>query len=174
MLAGRSTAALGLLVVVGSGCASRASCGFEPAPIPLPTSAIFDLSCGATDLTSVALSGPCATGDASPSNYLSGQSVEVSSPTPGVCHVDLTFATGFTYSADVTFESHTINQPICDGTEIRPYVAPTQTPFTVNTPSTTCVDAGLDASVSDTQADAPTDAPSEAAVDAQADAGADE
>ena len=108
------------------------------------TDAIFDLSCGPTDLTSVVISGPCAMGDASPSNHVSGsesQYVSLSSPSPGVCHVELTFATGFTYSADVTFVSESAGG-LCACPQS---TAPTQSTFTVNNPSTTCVDAGLDA-----------------------------
>jgi hypothetical protein len=109
--------------------------------------ASFDLSCGPTDLTSVLLSGPCATGDASPSNYVDMHDttlLSVGSPSPGVCHVELTFATGFDYSADVTFVSETDNGspgcPLCP-----PFIAPTQGTFEVNNPSTTCQDAGSDA-----------------------------
>jgi hypothetical protein len=84
----------------------------------------------------------------------------------GVCHVELNFATGFTYSTDVTFTSMTsVN---CGTTAV--YVGPTQVVFDVDNPSDTCGDAGAsDAGVYFT-----TDAPSDAAVDAQADAGADE
>jgi hypothetical protein len=166
----------------GTLLALLADCGSEGCTVscPIPYGfATFNLSCSATDLTNVAVSGPCATDDASPSYYVAGQSIEINSPTPGVCHVELTFATGFTYSTDVNFMSQTApNPPVCCPL----LTAPTQTSFTVNNPSTTCVDAGAvsDAPTdapSDTaaqaEADAPTDAPSEAVVDAQVDAGAD-
>ncbi len=55
-------------------------------------------------------------------------------------HIVLTFATGFTYSADVTFTTHTS----CGGCS---YQAPTSGPFTVNNPADTCValpDAGAE------------------------------
>jgi hypothetical protein len=168
MSVARCAAALGLLVVLGGGCGKPGECGFLPYSSPPPTSAIFDLSCVATDLVTVALSGVCATGDASPSNYLSGQSVEISSQTPGVCHVELMFATGFTYSTEVEFTSKTWPIEYCNGSGSESYIGPTQVTFSVNNPSTTCVDAGIDA-----MADTPTDASSETAVDAQADAGAD-
>jgi hypothetical protein len=77
------------------------SCPREPLIAPIPA-----------DLTAVTLSGPCATNDAGASalnDYLSssGAFVWFGSPTPGVCHVELTFATGFTYSTDVEFASMT-------------------------------------------------------------------
>lgn len=96
----RRAAALCLFV---SACGRTYDC---PGNCPDGQPAIFDLSCGPTDLASVALSGPCFVADASPSNYLFGpasKSVAIRSPSPGTCHVVLTFATGFTYSADVTF-----------------------------------------------------------------------
>jgi hypothetical protein len=166
MLVARPAAALGLLIVLGGCSETKGGSVFSGDGLPDDsgnevgqagddsegcalglfcnddgTDAIFDLSCGATDLTSVVLSGPCATGDASPSNYLDGgSSVIISSPSPGVCHVELTFATGFTYSADVTFVSEGAGgQCVCPRN-----TAPTQTTFTVNNPSTTCLDAGLD------------------------------
>jgi hypothetical protein len=112
MITAVRSAVFGLLVVHGAGCSPT------PAPcsdvIPGNEPAIFNLSCGPTDLTSVALSGPCSIGDASPPNYLFGPastSLAFSSPSPGQCHVVLTFATGFTYSADVTFASQTTAQP---------------------------------------------------------------
>jgi hypothetical protein len=118
-------------------------------PVPgsrLPTSLRFSNcpaeSCGPTDLASVVVSGPCSIGDASISNLAASPSLAISSPTPGVCHVTLTFATGFTYSADVTFIAQ--NDGDTPGCPVWQYTAPTQRAFTVNNPSTTCVDAGID------------------------------
>jgi hypothetical protein len=140
--------------------------------------ATFNLSCSATDLTNVAVSGPCTAVADTPSNLVFEQSIPIYSPSPGVCHVELTFATGFTYSTDVTFTSQSANPSACCPL----LTAPTQTSFTVNNPSTTCVDAGASVAPTDApsdtaaqaEVDAPTDAPSDAAVDAQADAGADQ
>jgi hypothetical protein len=104
------------------------------------------LSCDSTNLTSVVASGPCAAPDAGVSSYL-GRSgaVYVPSQGPGTCHVALTFATGFTYSADVTFAT----QPggVCGGPQCKcgDYVVPAAGPLAVNNPDTTCVDAGVDA-----------------------------
>jgi hypothetical protein len=67
--------------------------------------------------------------------------VVVASPSPGTCHVLLTFASGFTYSADVTFASQNLN-PTCG---CPAFIGPTSGPFTVNNPSETCVDASTDA-----------------------------
>jgi hypothetical protein len=159
----RRAAALGLLLGGADACGSQGgACGFLPYSPPLPTSAFFVLSCGVTDLMSVVLSGPCATGDASPSNYVSGQSVEISTPTPGICHVDLLFASGFAYSSDVTFTSKIGTVSACSGPESETYVGPTQTTFIVNNPRATCVDAG---------ADAPADAIGETPLDSEANEG---
>jgi hypothetical protein len=61
-----------------------------------------------------------------------------SSPSPGVCHIELIFATGFTYSTDVMFNSQ---EGECASSNV-----PILGPFTVNNPSDTCValDAGGD------------------------------
>jgi hypothetical protein len=139
MLVARCAAALALLVVVVGGCSQGHACpGFETAN----QSAIFQLSCRPTDLVSAALSGPCSIGDASISNLAASPSLAISSPSPGVCHVTLTFATGFTYSADVTFIAQ--NDGDTPGCPVWRYTAPTQRAFTVNNPSTTCVDGGID------------------------------
>jgi hypothetical protein len=143
----------------GGSLACTDSCG------SLFTPATFELSCGATSLTNVAVSGPCAT-DASAFLYsvdsMSPQNLYVASFSPGVCHVELTFATGFTYSTDVTFMSMTYTGSCCGGTG----VVPTPATLAVKNPSNTCVDAGPDAGASETPADASTDALDEDAVDA--------
>ena len=144
---------LALLLVLGVGCTSGppACPGFCSENTP----ATFTLTCSPTDLMDVSISGPCFGADAAPSTNLphaSSTSVQIGSPTPGVCHVTLTFASGFTYSADVTFVSQTDPAPSGCPT-CSPYVTPTQRTFTVNNPTTTCVDAG--AGASDSSADAP-------------------
>jgi hypothetical protein len=138
MLVTRCAGALALLVSLGGGCSLKYAC---PAFCDEDTPATFELSCPVTDLTSVELSGPCATGDASPSNYVLGYAsgvVSVSSSNPGICHVELIFGTGFTYSADVTFtlQVGTPTDPGCP--PCSSYTAPTQGPFVVNNPSNTC------------------------------------
>jgi len=118
----------------GGGLACTVSCGI---PYGFAT---FNLSCSATHLTNVAVSGPCATDDG-PSYSVAGQSISINSTSAGVCHVELTFATGFTYSTDVTFESQSAPKPpVCCPL----LTAPTQSTFTVDDPSATCVDAGSD------------------------------
>ena len=102
--------------------------------------ATFELSCSPNDLTNVIATGPCATPDAALSWYTGSATewdVAVTSAGPGACHVELTFATGFTYSADVTFALQTIESPPgCP--ECPPYVGPTSGPFMVDNPSDTC------------------------------------
>jgi len=141
----RCTAALGPLVAFCVGCSTDYGCPANSCSAGV--SPIFNMSCGPTDLTSVTLSGPCATGDASPSNYVwgyHGMFLGIESSQPGVCHVELTFATGFTYSTDVTFALQP--DPTRPGCAPCPaFVGPTQGRFMVNNPSTTCVAATSDA-----------------------------
>jgi hypothetical protein len=142
--------AAGLLVVPG-GCSSTESvcCGTCPANEP----AAFQLSCSVDDLRSVVASGPCMMGDASLPNVFgrlngweSGNGrVFVDVDGPGACHIELTFATGFSYSTDVTFALQ--SGGMCGACACGDYHAPTTGPFTVNNPSSTCValpDAGAD------------------------------
>jgi hypothetical protein len=83
--------------------------------------------------------------DASLASYMGNHAVFVDSEDAGVCHIELTFAGGFTYTADVTFAW----QPggTCGGAQCKcgDYLAPTSGRFAVNNPSTTCIDAGADA-----------------------------
>ena len=69
--------------------------------------------------------------------------VTVASPYAGNCHVVLTFATDFTFSADVTFVSHITTDPPGSDCRSPPFTVPTQSMFTVNNPGDTCVHAGL-------------------------------
>jgi hypothetical protein len=105
---------------------------------------VFHLACSSTDLKSVSATGPCAMPDASLSSYLGNGSVYVGSQVPGACHVELTFASGFTYSTEVAF----VSQPggVCGGPQCKcgDYVAPASGPFAVKNPSDTCVEAGPD------------------------------
>jgi len=154
------SAAIALVVALVGGCPTYACPGTETAN----QAAVFRLSCGPTDLVSVVLSGPCSVGDAGSSSYLFGPenaSLAVSSPSAGVCHVTLTFATGFTYAADVTFTLQSQNDP--PGCPVWHYTTPTQPTFVVNNPGSTCVDAGLDA-----RGDGPADGASQVACPSDA------
>lgn len=136
-LLARGFAALGLLAALASGgCSHRDACGVIPDP---PTKAIFEPSCGVADLVAVDVSGPCATGDASTPSHAYGEWVEIASPSAGVCHVQLTFTTGFTYSADVTFTSQTAEG---DCVPSFSYVGPTQVVFPVTDPGESCMASG--------------------------------
>lgn len=167
MQVARCVAALGLLVVVGGGCQTTYSC---PGGCTVGAYAVLELTCRAT-VTSARLTGPCApSGDAGAGfgfscapvtevPFSGCKEVHIAATVPGVCHVELTFATGFTYSTDVTFASQTDPEPPGCG-QCPQYVGPaSQATFIVDNPATACLDAG-----SDEGADAPTDAPSEAAV----------
>jgi hypothetical protein len=101
--------------------------------------ATFLLSCSPNDLTSVTVSGPCGTADASLSPETGREQgvVAILSPSPGVCHIELTFSTGFTYASDVTFTS----QSVCSCPS---FIGPTGGPFVVDIPGSACVDAGAD------------------------------
>jgi len=107
--------------------------------------ATLQLACGPSDLTSVTLSGSCATGDSSAASYVGGSEdkfLAIGSTTPGVCNVELVFATGFTFSTDITFAS--MADPVPPGCGSCPsYVGPTQGLFEVDNPPATCTDAGV-------------------------------
>jgi hypothetical protein len=92
------------------------------------------------DLTGVAVSGVCATPDGGVSAQTGRDKglVAVDSPGAGVCHVELTFADGFTYSNDVTFASRTV----CGCPS---FIGPTAGPFMVDNPNDTCGEGGADA-----------------------------
>jgi hypothetical protein len=119
--------------------------GDEPCALlpDLPTQALLYLTCEPNDLTTVDVSGPCASSDASFVTMPLENGVYVASPSPGVCHVALTFGNGFMYSTDITF---TAQVRVNCGTTA-PYVGPTQTVFYVDNPSTTCGTGGADAAV---------------------------
>jgi hypothetical protein len=122
-------------------------CGACPESLP----ASFELSCDSTGLQAVAATGPCAKPDASLSSYMGNRAVFVESDDAGACAIELTFVSGFRYSADVTFAWK--SGGVCGGPQCKcaDYLAPTSGPFAVNNPSATCVDAGADA---DANADA--------------------
>lgn len=67
--------------------------------------------------------------------------VEIGSDTPGTCHVELVFATGFVYGNDVSFSQGPPQACGCPG-----IIGPsTGTTFFVDNPSSTCpADAGAD------------------------------
>jgi hypothetical protein len=142
LMAGGTLASVGC----GSGGPSSQGLGCNVSCGTLSSAATLVLSCGASDLSNVALSGPCAAGDAaaySTPDSSDPQNVYVRSPSAGVCHVELTFATGFTYATDVTFTSTTITSGCCPGTGVKP----TQSVFMVDNPDTTCVDAAVEGGV---------------------------
>jgi hypothetical protein len=137
---------------------------------PAIPNATFELTCDSPDITSVAVSGPCEI-DAGASSYVSPRSIAIAnSPTPGVCHVELTFATGFTYATDVTFEPQPFTQ--CGGGQVDYYVEPTQSTFAVNTPPAPCGDAGVAAGPDGaTGLDAAPDSGLESGIDVALDSG---
>ncbi len=116
------------------GCSTHEDC---PGAGGCPTHAAvtFELSCNPNDLVSVTATGPCAHPDASLSWYRDATEccIVVPAATAGTCHVVLTFATGFTYTQDVTFQD-------VQGDSCCPsYVWPTSGSFMVNNPPDTCV-----------------------------------
>ncbi len=153
-----------LLAVVG-GCGTTANSGTtmaSPISANIPAEASEDSSNG-TDpcltlcqpwlpatlrlacpsvVTSEQLTGPCTGGCRRTAKRADAPcyEVEVVPTQPGLCRIDLTFEGGFTYSADVTFVQST-SGTLCPCTSL----GPTQGNFTVDNPSTTCVDAGPDA-----------------------------
>jgi hypothetical protein len=137
--------AAGLLVVLGGGGGCDVNLGCDECHSAV--GAQFNFACP-TDLTSVVASSPCSLSDASLEQFKGLNSFGVESPSStGTCHVELTCATGFVYSADVTFTSQSGGCPGCGTT-----IGPTQGPIMVNNPSSTCVvvpDAGAEAGASD-------------------------
>ncbi len=130
-------ALLGFFLTLVAGCSQSTCNSYVASNRP----AILDLSCGPTDLTNVALSGACSTGDAGGLNNVFGatmNAIAIASPRPGDCHVVLTFSTGFTFSADLTF----VSQSLHEGCSTQVYTVPTTQTVAVNNPSDTCLDAG--------------------------------
>jgi hypothetical protein len=136
--------ALGLSCLVaalggGIGCVQQQACD-NISRVETPVT--FDLACAPSDLTTVKVSGPCSSSNMStdPAAYEgNGEAgpakLEVGSEVAGLCHVDLTFASGFVYSTDVTFTGTS------DGCSTG-YITPTQSVFAVNSPGSTCSDGG--------------------------------
>jgi hypothetical protein len=58
----------------------------------------------------------------------------------GDCHIELVFATGFTFSTDVQFTTQSGGQPQCP---CNTWLEPDQQTIAVNDPSSTCVDGGV-------------------------------
>jgi hypothetical protein len=140
LLAGGALASIVAVVAVGftGACQSTEDCC---GGCTSGGSAAFALTCPWTDLQAVSATGPCATPDGGASWIAERGAVYVSGDRVGTCHVELVFATGFTYAADVDFAL----QPgvPCGGPQCTcpDYVAPTPGGFEVHNPSSTCVAA---------------------------------
>ncbi len=141
----RRAAAL-LLTTLGSGCSHTYPC---PDSCAESVGARFVLSCRPAEPPQVMASGACSGADATASESLAnpvgswvqiaGDSVNVFSPAAGACSVMLTFATGFTYSQDVTFTSE--STPLPPGCECWQHTVPATASFAVDNPPETCADA---------------------------------
>lgn len=114
----------------------------------------FDLACDPNDLVSVLVTGPCAIPDASVASYTfphSRRYVLIGAGSPGVCHVQLVFANGYTFSADVTFG--VLDQGCGCPSYVGPVSAPLGStpsgPITVPNPPSTCVAPPIDAGATD-------------------------
>jgi len=165
MLAAKTYAALVVVAALVAGCSSGGTCGLGADP----PQAIFELSCDSTDLTNVAVTGPCETDAGAPFYVFEGSITLNGPPTAGVCHVALKFATGFTYATDVTYAFEPF--PDCNGHSTDYELAPSPRTFAVNNPSTTCVDAGRDGA---TGLDAAPDSGLESGIDGAPDSGDEE
>jgi len=133
-------APLVLLAAISAGC-SAVSHEDDCGSCTEAASATFHLACSPNNLTAVSATGPCSMPDASLAWYTGTATkwdVAVFSPRPGECHIELTFATGFVYSADVTFTRQTAGT--CRGCPS--YIGPISGGFTVDNPSDTCVAGG--------------------------------
>jgi hypothetical protein len=136
------------------------ACSTEEDRAPCPgvcggaTEVVVDLSCAPASVTSATLSGPCSpdatTGGSWPGHrgficsdkgvtpFVDCSEVFFETSGPGVCHVEIDFADGFTYSADVTYSAEA--SCAC----ATPFLAASTNKLMVNNPSATCAaDAGL-------------------------------
>jgi hypothetical protein len=109
------------------------------------------MSCSSTSLTTVQLSGACASGETVPSPSSGAKYFWISSSAAGSCHYDLVFANGYEYAGDVEFVA---NDPGCG---CQSYLVPSQGIVSIDNPTTTCVSDVGDAAV-DTGSDVTTDA----------------
>ncbi len=185
----RCSVAPAVLVALGVGCSAskgdgfRVSDGGDEAASCLTlddcrsyevTFANIALNCdGVPDVTSIVLTGPCATGDANPPNYSGYTSpfrqagVSFQSPSPGLCHVELNFTSGFIYSTDVTFTTQT--HPVPKGCPAcPPFVGPAglpSNPIYLTDQRATCLPDWPSVPRDAALADAPSDAHRDAAVD---------
>jgi hypothetical protein len=142
LVAAASVVALVPLVLTGACSVEQECCGGCPEGRP----ASFELTCATTDLESVKVTGPCTGGGAGDYTIGNGE-VFVWGYAGGACHVDLVFGSGFTYTADISFDT----QPggVCGGPQCAcpDYGTTDAGPLAVHNPSTTCVEAGVDAAL---------------------------
>ena len=143
-----------LFAVFGSCTSSSECCNVCPAS----QSATFQLTCDETDLKTVTVTGPCELPDGGSWFSVVNGAVFVDSQGAGVCHVALTFGTGFTFATDVSFETQ--SGGVCGGPQCKcpDFVVATSGPFAVHNPGTTCVEAGIDAAGTDAEAGPDADA----------------
>ncbi|MGA2448860.1 MAG: hypothetical protein ABTD50_09310 [Polyangiaceae bacterium] len=129
---------LALLCLAATACKDDMDCD-DVAYLRQP--AVLELACTPTDLSSVQVSGPCATADGStaPGDFVSGTQVTISSDVAGDCQVTLTFATGYEYSTTITFTEETDG---CGTSHVEPQA--NQVVIWVENPASTCVDGGTD------------------------------
>lgn len=138
--------ALASLVAVALPSCSQSS-GDCPGGCAGPAFVEFHLACNPSDLVGVNVSGVCLASDAGPAGYFSGgqqSALYVDSLQAGTCHVQLLFATGYSYATDVQFTSQVNNVP--SGCPCSTTIQPKQQTFQVDNPAATCPDAGGDAS----------------------------
>jgi hypothetical protein len=106
------------------------------------STAALDLTCAPSDLQTVTATGPCAAdGGGTFVGPPTSNLISVFSPTVGTCHVTLVFASGYTFSTNVTFAEMAGGG--CGGCP--PYIGATSGPISVNNPESTCVALVLDA-----------------------------
>lgn len=134
------------LALAGGCLASLWSVGASCAPCTAAEGCVtgasvsLELSCGPSDLSRVQLTGSCASAASNAGPYgADSKWVGFTSYEAGACHFTLDFASGFTYSGDVTF---TEANPGCGCPS---YLAPSQGTFVVSNPNSTCpADAGVE------------------------------
>jgi hypothetical protein len=97
--------------------------------------AVFKISCGSTELTTVALSGVCSSaldGGTIQTNPRGASSISIFADAPGACDIDLIFSDGHVVSNHVMFRSMQ-SQNACRGGLNDRYTVPSTALFNVNT-----------------------------------------
>jgi hypothetical protein len=145
-----------LLFIHDTGCGGSHACD----AIACNNYASFTFACTPAEPVGYELTGECASANTGHLIGMYRNGFDVENTAAGTCHVVVTFASGFTYAADVNFTSSPADPDSCCASNLE--IGPTQSVFTIENPRNTCDPAaGFDAG---------RDAASEVAADGRAEA----